>query len=237
LSKIGIIAALPAEVACLHNKKLDAFTPIEIQQDIFLCLSGMGYDSARTAAQKHLNLKVDALISWGVAGALEPSLNTGDLIFATSVVSHDKTYQASVEWNNRLFTHFQNIHDKVLTANIVSSEEVCSSITDKNNLFKRTNAKAVDMESAAIVEIAGKNNLDFIVIRAIADSANTSIPDAVLKHTDNFGNPHILKFVLSCLSKPSQIGELMTLATSYKTALKTLSKIAPDLKKQNFFYV
>ncbi|MBL1141038.1 MAG: hypothetical protein HND53_03320 [Proteobacteria bacterium] len=236
MSKLGIIAALPAEAACLHEKKLTVGSPIEIQQDIFLCLSGMGYESAGNAAKKYLDLNIDGLISWGVAGALEPSLNSGDLVLARSIISQNKNFQTSAQWTNKLLTHFQE-NNKLLNTDIASSEEVCASIADKNSLFKATGATAVDMESAAIAEIALANNLDFLVIRAIADKANTSIPETVLKHTDNLGNPKVLKFVISCIFKPSQISELAILAKSYKTALKRLNDIAPDLKSSDFFYV
>lgn len=92
------------------------------------------------------------------------------------------------------------------------------------------------MESAAIAEIATAHGLDFLVIRAISDKANTAIPEAVLNHTDNLGQPRILKFMLSCLLKPAQIKEIFVLAAGYKMGLKSLSGLAPDLKNKHFFY-
>ena len=74
LSRVGIIVALPAEAKCLYSKKLKVGLPDEIQKDIFLCLSGIGYESALIAAKKLTALKVDALISWGVAGAIDKSV-------------------------------------------------------------------------------------------------------------------------------------------------------------------
>jgi adenosylhomocysteine nucleosidase len=237
LSKLGIIAALPAEAACLTNKKLDIASPVEIQKDIYLCLSGMGYESSSTAVKKCLDFNIDGLISWGVAGALEPSLNSGDIVFAETIINQDKTYPTSDDWKNKLLDHFSKTDFKILNANIASSLEICATATDKNRLLNKTGAIAVDMESAAIADIAIKHELDFLVIRAIADEANTSIPEAVLKFTDNLGKPEIFNFVSSCISKPTQIREITKLAKSYKIALNTLSHIAPDLKTQNFFYV
>ncbi len=237
MSKLGIIAALPAEAACLYNKKLTVLLPIEIQKDVFLCLSGMGYEAASNAAKKCLNASVDALISWGVAGATESTLNSGDLILAESIIGQDKTYLTSTEWNNKLLTYFQADKNSMISGDIASSKEICASTSDKDALLNKTGAIAVDMESAAIAEIAMNHNLDFLVIRAIADRANASIPEAVLKCTDNLGNPKIIKFILSCVIKPAQIREIATLAKSYKMALNSLSNIASDLKKQNFFRV
>lgn len=236
MKKVGIIAALPAEAKCLYNKKLNITSPVEIQKDIFLCLSGIGYNSASNAAKKLLDFKVDGLVSWGVAGAIEPSLNSSDLILANAIIGHDKTYPASTEWKNKLSNNSQNSYGKVLSGDIASSKEICASVADKNNLLNKTGALAVDMESVAIAEVANNSNLDFLVIRSIADQAEASIPEAVLKHTDNLGNPELLKFVLSCILKPGQIRDIAILAKSYSSALKTLSDIAANLKKQNFFY-
>ena len=235
MKKIGIVAALPAEAACLYDKKLEVRTPVEIQDGIYLCLSGIGYDAASQAAEKLLDLNINTLISWGVAGALDATLESGDLIIANSIISGDKNNQTTATWQKELLAFFTGKTQKVLNADIYSSREVCATIEDKKMLFEKTKAIAVDMESAAITEMAINNNLDFAVIRSIADKADMAIPDAVLNYTDNLGNPEILKFIGSCLLNPAQIKELLTLAKCYKKALKTLNDTAEALKKQHFF--
>ena len=55
-------------------------------------------------------------------------------------------------------------------------------------LFRKTKALAIDMESAGIAEVAMASNLDFVIIRAIADNANSNIPEAVIKNIDNLSN-------------------------------------------------
>ena len=237
MSRLGIIVALPAEAKSLYSKKLKIALPIEIQKDIFICLSGIGYDSAQIAAKKLLALKVDALISWGVAGAIDSSVNSGDLILPKSIINQDKQGLISTEWRERISDYLQQTSSRILTGNIASSKTICATVTDKNNLLAATGALAVDMESAAIVETALAHQLDCLVIRAVADNANTAIPEAVLDHTDNMGRPRIFKFVWSCLFKPAQIRELFNLARAYKISLKTLSSIGVDLKKEHFFYL
>lgn len=235
MKKIGIIAALPAEAACLYDEKLQVHAPFEIQDGIYLCLSGIGYDAASQAAEKLLDLNINALISWGVAGALDAALESGDLIIANSIISANKSKQTTANWQKELLAFFTGKAQKVFNADIYSSKDVYATIEDKKILFEKNNAIAVDMESAAITETAINNNLDFMVIRSIADKADMAIPEAVLNYTDNLGNPEILKFIGSCLSKPGQIKELLTLAKCYKKALKTLNDIAETLKKQHFF--
>ncbi len=235
MSRIGIIAALPAEAKCLYSKKLKAGLPIEIQQGVFLCLSGIGHESALFAAKKLTALKVDALISWGVAGAIDKSVNSGDVILASSIINETNRYSISEAWLNRVSKHLQSL-SMVSIGSIASSKEICASTADKHYLLQKTGALAVDMESNAIAEIATVNNLDFLVIRAISDNADTAIPEAVLKHTNNMGQPRIFNFMLSCITKPNQIREISSLARGYKKGLASLLEIADVLKDKHFLY-
>ena len=220
----------------MYSKKLKTGLPVEIQHDIFVCLSGIGYESALIAAKKLVALKVDALISWGVAGAINKSVNSGDIILANSIINQDNRYPISEDWLSRVSEHLRQSSDRVLSGDITSSSEICASTTDKLHLLQKTGALAVDMESAAIAETATANKLDFLVLRAISDNADTSIPEVVLKHTDNLGQPRIFKFVLCCILKPNQIRKISSLATGYKKGLTSLSRTAHDLKNQHFLY-
>jgi len=236
LSKLGIIAALPAEANCLTNQKLNVGSPVKIQEDIYLCLSGMGYDSAQRCSQQLIECGVDALISWGLAGSIDMTLKSGDLLLAGRVIGNEQSWSTHPDWLNKLQMECQQPSFSTISGDIASVNDICANITDKKNLSLKSSAVAVDMESAAIAELASTNDIDFLVVRTIADDANTSIPQAVLKHTDLLGKPDPIPFFLSCLKNPGQIKDLIKLAKCYKQALKTLKHIAPDLKKQHFLY-
>ena len=235
LSRIGIIAALPAEAKCLYSKKLKAGLPVEIQQDVFLCLSGIGHESALIAAKKLTALKVNALISWGVAGAIDKSVNSGDIILANSIANESNRYSTSENWLSRVSEHLRSTR-MVSIGGIASSKEICASTTDKLHLLQKTGALAVDMESAAIAETATANNLDLLVIRTISDDAGTVIPEAILKHTNNLGQPRIFNFMLSCIMNPNQIRKIFSLASGYKKGLASLSEISQVLNDRHFLY-
>ena len=237
LKKIGIIAALPAEAKCLQAEKINLKSPFEIEKNIFLCISGIGYKSSLDATKKLIKLNIDALISWGIAGATCNLVNTGDLILAKAVKRHEKIYCTSDEWCKKIIYYFQGSSHKILNEDIVSTDEICVTPTEKKRLFKKTKALAIDMESAAMAEVAMKNSLDFIVIRAIADNAILNIPEIVIKNIDNYGRIKIIKFISSCILKPSQINQILLLAKSYRKALKSLEKFSVELKKENFFYL
>jgi len=236
LKKLGIIAALPAEAKCFHTMKINLKSPFEIKRSIFLCISGIGYKSSLNAAKELINLNVDAIISWGIAGATCDLVNTGDIILAKSVKNHKNIYSTSVKWRKKIIDHFKDSSINILSEDIVSAEEICNTPIKKMELFKKTKAVAIDMESVAIAEVSMKNNLDFIAIRAIADNATLNIPDVVVKNIDNYGHIKMMKLIASCMLYPSQINQIFLLAKSYKKALKSLENFSVELKKENFFY-
>jgi len=237
LKKLGIIVALPAEARCFQSGKINLRLPIEIKKNIFLCVSGIGYTSSLNATKELIKLNVDALISWGIAGATCNSVNTGDLILAESVVCEyrERIYNASSDWYKKIIYHFDSSLSNILKGSVVSTNDICSTSEKKIELFKKTGALAIDMESAAMAEVAIDNNIDFIVIRAIADNASLNIPEALIKNIDGFGRVKIIKLIISCLLHPSQINQIFLLAISYKKALKSLENFSRVLKKENFF--
>ena len=236
MKKLGIIAALPAEAKCFQINELNFETPIEIEKNVFLCISGIGYESSLNATKKLVKLNVDGLVSWGIAGAISHSINSGDMVIARSVINHRNIYSTSREWQKKIISHFKDSSYKIFNGDVVSTEKICTSFEEKIKLFRKTKALAIDMESAGIAEIAMASNLDFIIIRAIADNADSNIPEAVIKNIDNFGRINIGRFLVYCLFHPAQIYELILLAISYKKALCVLTNISKELKKKNFFY-
>ena len=236
MKKLGIIAALPAEAKCFQINKLSYKSPIEIEKNVFLCISGIGYESSLNASKKLVKLNVDGLISWGIAGGISNSINSGDMIIARSVINQRNIYSTSHEWQKKIISHFKDSSYKIFDGDVVSTERICASFKEKMKLFKETKALAIDMESLGIAEIANASNLDFIIIRTIADNADSNIPKAVIKNIDNFGRINIGKFLASCLFHPTQIYEIILLAKNYKKSLAALTKISIELKKKNFFY-
>ena len=102
---------------------------------------------------------------------------------------------------------------------MISTNDICSTRSEKRRVLENTGACATDMESAAI-----------------ADGADMTIPLTVIEHTDELGRPIALPFMSSCIKQPGQLIDLIKLGIVYKRALSTLKQIAPDLKKQHFLY-
>ena len=197
MNKVGIIAALPDEAKCLYQDSLNIADPVEIQNDIYLCLSGIGENSAKTAMKSLLKYNIQGVISWGVAGAIDPKLNVGDILISETVLYNDNKYTSSLSWLNKINQELQNNYSFINSGVIATIQEICSSIEKKASLFENTGASAVDMESGAIAELAQSENIDYLILRVISDNANTVIPDVVIDYTDHLGRPDLYPFLFS----------------------------------------
>lgn len=237
MSRIGIIAAMPKEAYCLERKILFLRKPVEIEKNIFVCISGVGEENALLSAKKlYDNCNVNALISWGVAGSINSIVKPGDLIIAKEIIGDNIKFMITQKWLNEIVRYLEKKSIHVHVSKLTSTTNICSTITAKKNLSKATAALAVDMESAAIASFSQKNNIDFLAIRSIADDHNTNIPAVICNHTDEYGQPALLQFIFSCLKNPSQIYTLIKIGVCYKKALNTLKKVSTTLKKQHFLY-
>jgi hypothetical protein len=147
---------------------------------------------------------ISGILMAGLAGALDPSLIAGDVIID----------DCPPAWLPA--TPFR-------TGKIIVSPTIVSTPGDKRRLFERTNALAVDMESAATRTLAAKLNVPFVSIRAISDTAAESLDPAVLSMVDEFGNPRPLSIAAALIRRPSLVPRLKQLGANSKLAAANLA--------------
>ena len=163
------------------------------ENNIIITLSGIGkVNAARTTQILIDKLNVECIINVGSAGALNPILNIGDIVIGNKLIQHDfditafnhkKGYITGVgdylECNEDLVKQFEKITNnienkeyKTITGIIASGDIFCTEINMKNKIYSKFNAECVEMEGAAIAQVAYLCNIPFIVIRSISDSPN-----------------------------------------------------------------
>ncbi|MEE8321693.1 MAG: hypothetical protein V3R68_07635 [Gammaproteobacteria bacterium] len=226
MSRVGVIAALPAEAACLAGRGITPNKPHRIGDNLIVMVTGTGSDRASTGATKLLAFDVQSLVSWGIAGALDISLRTGDVIIPETIIHASQTFVTKPDWRQRLCHNMQKNNIRVSSGTIAETDEILTSPETKTHVYNTTGAVAVDMESAAIAAVAAAADIDFMVIRSISDDATTSVPDVVLNHTNCYGRPVQPGFIFEVLRHPNQIKILIHLARSFETARRTLQHIA-----------
>src|SRR5262245_22159612 len=126
---IGVVVGMLSEARLLEG--LD-----------FRIVAGGGHAAAtQRKAEELAGGDVAALVSFGIAGALDPSLKPGDLIVAEAVNLADGTSIAcDAVWRQRLL---QKANER---ARVVAGRSVAAATSsEKAELFRGTGAVAVDM--------------------------------------------------------------------------------------------
>ena len=229
---IGIVAALPGEARSLAGQPcrqesggfLHCRTALKGETDLMVVQSGMGMKNAFSAA-RWLSLKdVAALGCFGVSGGLNPRLKTGDMVFVDAVFEEqDDEFSLIWEMDGSLFAEtFNCIAEKglpVQRGSIVTARKPVLDAAGKRALFDRTNALAVDMETAAVVLAANQSGLPFFAIRSICDPADASVPEALFQCVDEKGAPRFLHLLRWIVQKPSLLVHLLGMKRNFEAAL------------------
>jgi adenosylhomocysteine nucleosidase len=155
-----------------------------------------------------------ALISFGLAGGLDPALPAGAAIRPRTVLWRDKMFQADAG----LLAALGGANCDLLLA----GDGIVAEASEKSQLFQRFGAAAIDLESGAVAEIADEYNVPFAVLRAVCDTATRSLPPAALMALDSDGAIGFLRVTGSVIAHPAQIASLLALAQDAYKARKTL---------------
>jgi adenosylhomocysteine nucleosidase len=217
---------MTAEARSLAREAIAANRLIYLPEGAVIQLSGIGARRAGGAAQNLLEHGATALLSWGSAGGLIPSLSPGSLVLPDLVIGTDQSsYSTDPTWHERLLNRLRGCVD-LYQGPLAESGTVLRSSTEKRVLFERTGAMAVDMESGAVAKVAQEARVPFMVVRAIADSTDTTIPDSTLNAVDEFGRWSFLKLIRVLAEHPGELFALVRVARNYRAAQRTLAVVA-----------
>jgi adenosylhomocysteine nucleosidase len=226
LNYLGIVVAVTAEARSLVKQPIPDGEFIHFPDGALLTVSGMGPKRAAVASKALLEKGATALLSWGSAGGLAPRLSPGSLILPKTVIASDQSlYHVNVAWHNSLCNRLKGYVD-FHTDPLVESTAVVCTPGEKAILFQRTGAIGVDMESAAVAAVAQEAQVPFMVVRALADSADTTIPDITLNAIDEFGRLSFLKLILGLVQHPTELLAMVRIGRNYRAAQKTLAAVA-----------
>ena len=168
--------------------------------------------TASTLIQK---FSCDILLFSGVAGAINPALNIGDLIVATKLCQHDLDITAFghpygfvpggkvfVESSKELLALAKKVAEKenlkVIEGTIATGDQFIHSNTTKEFIEKTFKADALEMEGASVAVVCDALNIPFFILRAISDSANMDAGfdfDEFLQSSAKISSNYLIKIV------------------------------------------
>ena len=218
--------AVTAEARSLVKQSIANGELVYLPDGTMLSVSGMGPRRAALASRALLENGATALLSWGCAGGLDPKLPPGGLILPKTIITSDQIlYHVNATWHESLCKRLIG-HVDFQTEPVVESATVVRTPAEKVVLFRKTGAIGVDMESAAVGAVAQETRAPFMVVRAVADSADTTIPDSTLNAVDEFGRWSFLKLIQGLAEHPMELFALVRIARNYRAAQKTLAAVA-----------
>jgi adenosylhomocysteine nucleosidase len=193
-----------------------------------LAVSGIGRAAAVAAAQALVDAGVSALMTFGMAGGLDPALKPGTVVIPCELVSSDgRRFAADRAWREQVAANVRALR-AVTEGNLLTSTHAIETPADKATAFGTTGAAAVDMESAAVAEIAAKHNLPFIAVRVIVDTAADMLPRAVVAASLE-GRVRLARLIGGLILAPREIASLIRLAQRYRIAMRSLHAIGAQL--------
>jgi adenosylhomocysteine nucleosidase len=229
--RIGVVAALTAEAQAYADADLSPGRVHEVCGHL-LYVSGVGHANARSAAGALVEGGAVALVSWGTAGALAEGLKQGMVVLPRAVHSARGTAMLDTRWRDHLHSRLREVV-AVETGTLLQSEAILISAAAKTNERARCGAIAVDMESAAIADVAAHHRLPCVAVRAILDTAVEAIPPGVLDPADEFGRSSAASIALALARRPLDVIPLIRLGRGLRAALGSLRRVrrhlGPDL--------
>lgn len=232
MSGIGIVAALTAEARTLGPTQplAGAADPILALADgRLLMISGMGAAAAARAAQMLVAHGAHSLMSFGLAGALEPQLAAGAVLLPDAIADGTGAVLPTyAPWRERLAAQLREGRNarEAMSGLLLSVAQPLTSAQSKREARAASGACAVDMESFAIATVAVRSGLPFVALRVVADVATDDLPRGVIAATGARGEVHVPRLLAAVVRAPAQIPALLQLARRYRSALRALRMLA-----------
>jgi adenosylhomocysteine nucleosidase len=183
-------------------------------QRVAKLITGIGRRNAEKSFRDFVQVKSpQRVFTCGFAGALNPALNLGDVIFFTT----DDTLRAKLEGL------------KVRAAKFHCAERVAITVAEKAELQRATGADAVEMESEIIHAICREQGIPCSTVRAISDVATEDLPLDFNALMDANQSISMSKLALALAKSPRLVPHLMKLQLNCRLAADNLAAVLEKL--------
>ena len=177
---------------------------------------------ARIARERPL-----AVMSIGIAGALDPELGVGDVVQNT--VRHSRAGgNPGTSTSEVLGSRFRGNDDRESNTDrsgqeIIGVDHAVTTVAAKAALRAATGAAAVDMESHVAARVAAHHDLPFAALRVISDTAHHDLPPAACVPLRPDGSVDLPAVLAALARQPGQLPALLRLARDTSRALAVLA--------------
>ncbi|MGG4456003.1 5'-methylthioadenosine/adenosylhomocysteine nucleosidase [Brevibacillus porteri] len=203
--RYGIIGAMDEEIALYLEAMQETTTATKAGityytgkmegKDVVLCKSGVGKVNAAVTTQILIDsFQVERVIFTGVAGAVHPELNIGDIVVSTDCIQHDIdvtplgfepgqipftdqwTWQADAGLMQQAIDAGKELEAgvQVVSGRILSGDQFVANREKVQWLYEQFAAHCTEMEGASVGQVCAMNGVPFVVVRSMSDKADGS---------------------------------------------------------------
>lgn len=200
---IGLIGAMDEEIKLLLEGMEERETVVKagisyytgtlFGKSVVLCKCGVGKVNAAVTTQILLDtFGASQVLFTGVAGAVHPELNIGDIVISSSCMQHDMDVTAlgyprgiipyqevsSFSADPALVLLAQQacveLKQKYLIGKVLSGDQFIANADVVAELRKELDGACAEMEGAAVAQVCYMYDTPFVVIRSMSDKADGS---------------------------------------------------------------
>lgn len=199
--RIGLIGAMDEEIKLLLEGMELKETKVKagityyigdiLGKSVVLCKSGVGKVNAAVTTQILIDtFGVSSVLFTGVAGAVHPELNIGDIVISSACIQHDMDATAlgfirgEIPYQENSIFHAepvlvelaekacQTLGQKYLIGKVLSGDQFISNAEIVAELRKELDGACVEMEGAAVAQVCDMNAIPFVIIRSMSDKSD-----------------------------------------------------------------
>ncbi len=194
-SEVEQLTARMEAVQMVSQTGMDFYVGTLAGKEVAVVQCGVGKVNAALCTQILADkFNVSAIINTGIAGSLQAEINIGDVVLSEDAIYHDMDVtvfgyaagevpgigRASFPADRRLIEIAQescreaNPDIDVFVGRVVSGDQFIMSREKKEWLKANFGGLCTEMEGAAIAHGAWRNEIPFLIVRAISDKADDS---------------------------------------------------------------
>ncbi|ULO05435.1 5'-methylthioadenosine/adenosylhomocysteine nucleosidase [Paenibacillus sp. 19GGS1-52] len=200
---IGLIGAMDEEIKLLLEGMEERMTVVKagisyytgtlFGKSVVLCKCGVGKVNAAVTTQILLDtFGASQVLFTGVAGAVHPELNIGDIVISSSCMQHDMDVTA-LGYPKGIIPYQEvsafsadpalvllaeqacvELKQKYLIGKVLSGDQFIASADVVAELRKELDGACAEMEGAAVAQVCYMYDTPFVVIRSMSDKADGS---------------------------------------------------------------
>lgn len=234
--KIALLSAIPQERRPIQRqlgnstqgqiKDIPIWSFVSSNQKVLLAETGIGSKRAEEAAKHIIEfMSPDIVINTGFCGALTTGLRLGDIVLAESVLAYSTELHALPDAVDKTLFNLlsASVNQVFYPATFISTTGIESKWRIAALLNDKILRPVLEMESYAIAAVCHNNDIPFVSIRAVSDTADQDPQPVCSKIFGSDLKISIIKLLKALITSPLISRDLVQLSANTEVAGKYLA--------------